>query len=130
MKVRNLFMHTNGMAKKCRRKECQNISLQAAWCSPECYKIDNPYVASTAHFKESDRGFFDDFHPTEQEKDRLWECAVRKGIISLELEVASVFLDAQRLRGTRDNLQKEIRSILGKPGRRHPLATLNITRKP
>jgi predicted nucleic acid-binding Zn ribbon protein len=95
-------------------------------CSDECRDYDkraNPKDGNKTYRNLIRAADFDDFHPTESQREHLWDMAVRKGIISIEYEVEHIFIEASALRGVPDH---ELAIILHTDGPDWAVALKNL----
>jgi hypothetical protein len=97
MHSRHIAYVTLGGARLCKREGCSNPALKGAYCCTECQKMD--YVVPAKRFKNLKLYTDDDYRPTSEEFDAMYDACVQMGVISEDADLSLCFSEAGRVRG-------------------------------
>lgn len=87
----------NDGARLCKRDGCSKPALRGAYCSPACQKLD---YTIPQRLTGAQKAFpFDDYRPTSEEFDAMYDSCVKMGVISEDSDLSLCFSEAARLRG-------------------------------
>jgi hypothetical protein len=86
-----------GGARLCKREGCNNPALKGAYCCTQCQRMD--YVVPERLVGVHRPFPFDDYRPTSEEFDAMYDACVQMGVISEDADLSLCFSEAGRVRG-------------------------------